>query len=42
VTRNDFYPLDHDVPNVWKVDDDGHDGETWGGNLYHFAQRIFR
>jgi enterochelin esterase-like enzyme len=30
------------VPHIWNVDDHGHDGETWGGNLYHFAQRIFR
>jgi enterochelin esterase-like enzyme len=32
----------HDVPHVWNVDDHAHDGETWGSNLYHFAQRIFR
>ena len=32
----------HDVPHVWNVDDHGHDGATWGSNLYHFAQRIFR
>jgi enterochelin esterase-like enzyme len=32
----------HDVPHLWNVDDHGHDGETWGSNLYHFAQRIFR
>jgi enterochelin esterase-like enzyme len=32
----------HDVPHVWNVDDHGHDGETWGGNLYYFAQQVFR
>ena len=30
------------VPHIWNVDDHGHDGETWGNNLYHFAQLIFR
>jgi hypothetical protein len=42
VTRNDFNPREHDVPHLWSVDDHGRDGETWGGNLYHFARRIFR
>ena len=32
----------HDVPHLWNVDDHAHDGQTWGSNLYHFAQRIFR
>ncbi|MFP4282195.1 MAG: glycoside hydrolase family 3 C-terminal domain-containing protein [Opitutales bacterium] len=32
----------HEVPHIWHVDDHGHDGETWGSNLYHFAQRLFR
>jgi enterochelin esterase-like enzyme len=32
----------HDVPHVWNVDDQGHDGKTWGSNLYHFAQKLFR
>jgi enterochelin esterase-like enzyme len=36
------YLKEHDVPHLWNVDDHGHDGETWGSNLYHFAQRIFR
>jgi len=31
-----------DVPHVWNVDDHGHDGATWGSNLYHFAQKLFR
>lgn len=32
----------HGIPHVWHVDDHGHDGDSWAGNLYHFAQRIFR
>jgi len=32
----------HDVPHVWNVDDQGHDPVTWGSNLYHFVQRVFR
>jgi len=36
------YLKEHAVPHLWNVDDHGHDGHTWGGNLYHFAQRIFR
>lgn len=36
------YLKEHDVPHIWNVDDHGHDAETWGSNLYHFAQRIFR
>jgi enterochelin esterase-like enzyme len=32
----------HGVPHVWNVDDHGHDGPTWGSNLYHFAQKLFR
>jgi enterochelin esterase-like enzyme len=30
------------VPHIWNVDDHTHDRETWAGNLYYFAQRIFR
>jgi enterochelin esterase-like enzyme len=30
------------VPHLWHVDTHGHDGEAWGGYLYHFAQRLFR
>jgi enterochelin esterase-like enzyme len=40
--RTHRYLREHDIPHLWNVDDHGHDGETWGGNLYHFAQRIFR
>ena len=32
----------HDVPHLWNVDDHGHNGDTWGSNLYHFAQRAFQ
>lgn len=40
--RTHRYLKEHDVPHIWNVDDHPHDGETWGSNLYHFAQRIFR
>ncbi|MEO7932605.1 MAG: alpha/beta hydrolase-fold protein [Chthoniobacterales bacterium] len=30
-----------DVPHIWNVDDHGHDGSSWGSNLYHFAQQLF-
>jgi alpha-L-fucosidase len=36
------YLKQHHVPHVWNVDGHGHDRETWGNNLYHFAQRVFR
>jgi enterochelin esterase-like enzyme len=36
------YLKEHDVPHIWNVDDHGHDPATWGSNLYHFAQKIFR
>ncbi len=32
----------HEVPHIWNVDDHGHDGASWGSNLYHFAQKLFR
>jgi enterochelin esterase-like enzyme len=35
------YLKQHNVPHIWNVDDHGHDAETWGNNLYHFAQRLF-
>jgi enterochelin esterase-like enzyme len=40
--RTHRYLKEHDVPHLWNVDDHGHDGDTWGSNLHHFAQRIFR
>ena len=36
------YLAEHEVPHIWNVDDHGHDGDTWGSNLHHFAQRVFR
>ena len=36
------YLKEHDVPHLWNVDEHGHDGETWGSNLYIFTQRLFR
>lgn len=36
------YLKKHKVSHVWNVDDHGHDGATWGPNLYHFAQKLFR
>jgi len=40
--RTHRYLKEHDVPHLWNVDDHPHDGETWGSNLHHFAQRLFR
>ena len=36
------YMKEHNVPHVWNVDDQAHDPVTWGSNLYHFSQMIFR
>jgi enterochelin esterase-like enzyme len=36
------YLRKNDVPHVWNVDDHGHDGPSWGSNLYQFAQKLFR
>ena len=36
------YFKEHGVPHVWNVDDHGHDPKTWGSNLYHFVQLVFR
>ncbi|HXR49031.1 MAG TPA: alpha/beta hydrolase-fold protein [Candidatus Limnocylindrales bacterium] len=35
------YLKQQNVPHIWNVDDHGHDAETWGSNLYYFAQRLF-
>lgn len=35
------YLKQQNIPHTWNVDDHSHDGETWGSNLYHFAQRLF-
>jgi enterochelin esterase-like enzyme len=36
------YLSGHHIAHIWNVDDHGHDPDTWGSNLYHFAQRVFR
>jgi enterochelin esterase-like enzyme len=36
------YLAEHNVTHIWNVDDHGHDPDTWGSNLYYFAQRVFR
>lgn len=35
------YLKGHNVPHIWNVDGHGHNADTWGSNLYHFAQRLF-
>ena len=36
------YLKEQNVPHIWNVDDHGHNADTWGSNLYHFAQRLFQ
>ena len=36
------YLKEQDVPHVWHVDCNAHDGTEWANNLYLFAQKIFR
>ena len=31
-----------DVPHIWHVDGNGHDGTHWKNCLYYFSQKIFR
>jgi enterochelin esterase-like enzyme len=31
-----------DVPHIWHVDGNGHDGVHWANSLYHFGSRIFK
>ena len=31
-----------DVPHVWHVDSNGHDGTHWANSLYLFGERIFK
>lgn len=33
---------ENDVPHIWNVDGNGHDGTHWRNNLYHFAQKLFK
>lgn len=35
------YLKQQNIPHIWNVDGHGHDRETWGSNLYYFAQRLF-
>ncbi|NLH15062.1 MAG: hypothetical protein GX455_00650, partial [Phycisphaerae bacterium] len=35
------YLKEKDVPHVWHVDSNAHDGTHWANNLYLFGQRIF-
>jgi len=30
------------IPHIWHVDSHGHDADTWGKNLYHFARHLFK
>ncbi len=36
------YLKENNVPHLWHVDGQGHDGTHWSNALYHFAQKIFR
>ena len=36
------YLKERGVPHIWHVDSHGHDAETWGKNLYYFAQHLFK
>jgi enterochelin esterase-like enzyme len=36
------YLKENNVPHVWHVDSNGHDGTEWANNLYLFAQHIFK
>jgi enterochelin esterase-like enzyme len=35
------YLKEQNVPHIWNVDEHGHNADSWGSNLYHFAQRLF-
>ena len=36
------YLKEKNVPHVWHVDGNAHDGPEWRNNLYLFTQRIFK
>ncbi len=36
------YLKEKDVPHIWHVDSNAHDGTEWANNLYLFAQHIFK
>ena len=33
---------ENEIPHVWHVDGNGHDGTHWRNNLYYFSQKLFR
>jgi enterochelin esterase-like enzyme len=36
------YLKQQNIAHIWNVDSHGHDPDTWGKNLYQFAQHIFK
>ena len=36
------YLKEKNIPHVWHVDGNAHDGTEWANNLYLFAQKLFR
>ncbi len=36
------YLKENNMPHVWHVDSNAHDGTAWANNLYLFAQHLFR
>ncbi|UCF84431.1 MAG: hypothetical protein JSV50_02020, partial [Desulfobacteraceae bacterium] len=36
------YLKEKNIPHIWHVDSNGHDGTEWANNLYLFAQHIFK
>ncbi|MEN6426542.1 MAG: endo-1,4-beta-xylanase [Phycisphaerales bacterium] len=36
------YLKENNVPHVWHVDSNAHDGTEWANNLYLFAQHVFK
>jgi len=36
------YLKEHNVPHIWHVDSNSHDGTEWANNLYLFVQHIFK
>jgi enterochelin esterase-like enzyme len=36
------YLKEKNVPHIWHVDSNGHDGTEWANNLYLFTQHIFK
>jgi endo-1,4-beta-xylanase len=36
------YLKEKDVPHIWHVDSNAHDGTEWANNLYLFAQHLFK